>query len=1147
MTEPTATDFIREYLSRMADIRGTGGATKETSYYSALENLLNHFGKDLKPQVICNGQLRNDGVGNPDFGLYARSQIQKGEPRKGQIPERGVVEVKGLAEQTWQTADSAQATKYFAHYRLVLITNYREFRLIGEGAAGKAIELEKYTLASDEVTFWGMTAKPVAVALKHGTHFAEFIRRILMTAAPLAKAEDIAWFIASYAKDALATLNEKDSSSLKPLRDALETALGLHFEGEDGEHFFKSTLIQTLFYGVFSAWVVQTKMGTGSFDWKSAAFTLNVPMVKALFEQIATPSKLGALGLMPILDRTAEALNRVNQVEFFKTFDTGAAVQHFYEPFLQAYDPVLRKKLGVWYTPPEIVSYMVERVDRVLRTELGRVDGLADKNVFILDPCCGTGAYVVAVLRKIEETLRAQGSDALIGDDIKQAARERVFGFELLSAPFVTAHWRVGSYLAELGAPLDAKKGERAGIYLTNALTGWRPPAGPKAALPLFPELAAERDAAEHVKRDVPILVILGNPPYDGFAGTSPAEEDGLIDAYKEGLITKWGIKKFNLDELYARFMRVAERRITEQTGQGIVCFISSFSYLSDVSFVVMRERLLAEFDRIWIDSLNGDSRETGKRTPDGSPDPSVFSTKMNPAGIKLGTSIGLLVRKLKRDSAPVVNYREFWGTKKREELVESLSVSLFDDEYKIANPEHFNRFSFRPSVVAGDYRTWPTLKDIAAVPPENGLMEKRGGGLIDMDAVSLESRMKVYFDDSIPWEEFQNLGNAISAAAAGYDPEKTRKRLIHDEGFRPEQIVRYFTRPFDFRYCYFSETPPLWNRPRPDLWSLSNIKDNGFLISRPTAAGSREGVPFVFVRCLGDNDAIKGHAYYFPLRAQHDEGSLLGKTEITNLSSHARNYLVALGFSEIDNQPKVYSAPWLHALAIGFSPAYLAEHAEGISIGWPRIPMPRKRTDLDRSALLGLRIADLLNPEVSIPNVTSGVVHEHYKVMGGLSSADLRVKVGWGHKDKQGHVNPGQGRIAARPYTAKELEAIGAGAAALGIETSRVLELLGSPVDVFLNDTTCWSCIPSSVWNYVIGGYQVIKKWLSYREENVLGRPLTKEEAREVTSMVRRLAAIVLMTDELNKNYSSARDDIFAWPATDKKVSDEHLLAAGS
>jgi hypothetical protein len=206
MAKPTTIDVIREYLRRMADIHGTGGATKETSYYSALENLFNEFGKNLKPQVICNGQLRNDGAGNPDFGLYSRSQVQNGEPRAGQIPERGVIEVKGLAEHTWQTADSKQATKYFGHYRLVLITNYREFRLIGEGPEGNAVELDKYTLAEDEASFWKMTKEASEAAERHAGHFAEFLRRVLMTAAPLVKAGDIAWFLASYAKDALATL-----------------------------------------------------------------------------------------------------------------------------------------------------------------------------------------------------------------------------------------------------------------------------------------------------------------------------------------------------------------------------------------------------------------------------------------------------------------------------------------------------------------------------------------------------------------------------------------------------------------------------------------------------------------------------------------------------------------------------------------------------------------------------------------------------------------------------------------------------------------------------------------------------------------------------------------------------------------------------
>ena len=240
-------------------------------------------------------------------------------------------------------------------------------------------------------------------------------------------------------------------------------------------------------------------------------------------------------------------------------------------------------------------------------------DGLADKNVFVLDPCCGTGAYLVEVLRRIEETLRAKGEDALIGQDVLEAACERIFGFEIMSAPYVVAHWQVSNLLASLGAPVNVAKGERPAIYLTNALTGWEPPLGPKASLALFPELETERDQAGHVKREVPILVVIGNPPYNAFAGTSPGEEAGLVEPYKEGLQSKWKIKKFNLDELYVRFLRIAERRIAE-TGRGLICYISSYSYLSDPSFVVARENLLDQFDRIWIGSLNGDSRETGKK-----------------------------------------------------------------------------------------------------------------------------------------------------------------------------------------------------------------------------------------------------------------------------------------------------------------------------------------------------------------------------------------------------------------------------------------------------------------------------------------------------------------------------------------------------
>src|SRR5450756_38811 len=232
-----------------------------------------------------------------------------------------------------------------------------------------------------------------------------------------------------------------------------------------------------------------------------------------------------------VLDWAAEALNRVDRASFFSSFEQAHAVQYFYEPFLEAFDPVLRKELGVWYTPPEIVTYMVERVDQVLRSELGITDGLADPRVVVLDPCCGTGAYLVEVLNRIASTLRERDDDALIAHDLKEAAKSRVFGFEILPAPFVISHLQIGMLLHRLGAPLSDEANERAGVYLTNALTGWEPPSEPKQHL-LFTEMEEERDKAEAVKQHAPILVVLGNPPYNGFAGVSPVEEEGLLDPY---------------------------------------------------------------------------------------------------------------------------------------------------------------------------------------------------------------------------------------------------------------------------------------------------------------------------------------------------------------------------------------------------------------------------------------------------------------------------------------------------------------------------------------------------------------------------------------------------------------------------------------
>ncbi|KAF0241088.1 MAG: adenine specific DNA methyltransferase, partial [bacterium] len=603
------------------------------------------------------------------FQKYSEKQ-----PIAGQLPLRGVIEVKPTTDETLVIAESSQVSRYWQKYRQVLVTNYRDFVLIGQDNNGNAIKLETYQLAENEKSFWANANNPYKVAQTHSSRFVEYLKRVMLHAAPIASPVDVAWFLASYARDAKDRIDQQSNlPALANLRTALEQALGIHFEGEKGERFFRSTLVQTLFYGIFSAWVLWSKEHSltdrqAKFDWHTAAWKLRVPMIRALFEQIATPSKLKPLGLIEVLNWTGAVLNRVVREDFFAKFEEENAVQYFYEPFLQAFDPELRKDLGVWYTPKEIVKYMVSRVDTVLREELDIEDGLADERVFVLDPSCGTGAYLVEVLRCINNTLQAKGTDALGSYDLKKAAINRIFGFEILPAPFVVAHLQLGLLLQQLGVSLSDEQDERVGVYLTNALTGWEPAKEPKTQL-LFPEMEEERDRAEDVKRDKPILVILGNPPYNAFAGISPIEEQGLVEPYKKGLITEWGIKKFNLDDLYVRFFRLAERRIAEKSGKGIVCYISNFSFLSDPSFVVMRQRFTNEFDKLWFDCMNGDSRETGKLTPEGKPDPSIFSTEYNREGIKLGTVVTLMVRKDKRALQPSILFRHFWGSSKRAEL----------------------------------------------------------------------------------------------------------------------------------------------------------------------------------------------------------------------------------------------------------------------------------------------------------------------------------------------------------------------------------------------------------------------------------------------------------------------------------------------
>ena len=343
------------FLNSANAVHNTGGGTKETSFYTALNNLLNGIGNDLKPKVKCVMQLKNLGAGNPDGGLFTPDQFDRktGEAKDG-IPSRGVIEVKAPVELVDDTAATGQITKYWDRYKLVLVTNLRDWLLLGE-RNGQRVTLERFSLASNEAAFWALAQHSSKAQTELGEAFQDFLTRVLQHNAPLADPKDLAFLLASYAREArhrVEHATETAAKQLEALQQSLESSLGVTFNANEGGHFFRSTLVQTLFYGVFSAWVLRREQAEpgqklGPFDWKSAAHSLNVPMIAALFGQLSQPAKLKALNLTEVLDWATDALNRVDEAAFFKTFESTRSIQYFYEPFLAEFDPELRKSLGV--------------------------------------------------------------------------------------------------------------------------------------------------------------------------------------------------------------------------------------------------------------------------------------------------------------------------------------------------------------------------------------------------------------------------------------------------------------------------------------------------------------------------------------------------------------------------------------------------------------------------------------------------------------------------------------------------------------------------------------------------------------------------------------------------------------------------------
>ena len=371
----------------------------------------------------------------------------------------------------------------------------------------------------------------------------------------------------------------------------------------------------------------------------------------------------------------------------------------------------------------------------------------------------------------------------------------------------------------------------------------------------------------------------------------------------------------------------------------------------------------------------------------------------------------------------------------------------------------------------------------------------------MDIRRESLEERISDYFDGEIEWADLRSRGMGLTRNGGRFNAKDARAKLLKTDEYDAKNITRYSLYPLDSRWAYHSNSRPLWNEPRPAL-AAQAWEGNQFFVVRMFAERPQEHAPLIVTSLLPDYHLLRPNAVAIPFRIRHEQdtddghhGRIKARADAptgttANLSLTSREYLTKLGLAHPDGNPDAAAPIWLHAAAIGYSPFYLSENADGVLRDWPRIPMPMSKDVLLASAALGSQITALLNTESGVKNITTGSPRPELKLIGVLTTIgpapldpekDLSIDIGWGHHGKNSVIMPGKGRIIMRDYTVNEQAALGEGCAAIGLAIEEALAQLGDHTfDVYLNDRVYWSNIPTKVWGFAIGGYQVIKSGLA-------------------------------------------------------------------
>lgn len=1092
-----------------------GNATEHT-HRPALKTLI----ESLASGVTATNEPKRVECGAPDFAVTER--------RAHGPVTIGHLEAKDAGKDLDEVEKSEQMKRYLPALPNLVLTDYLEFRWYVEGEhrqtarlarVGKAGKLAPDKNGAEAVTelltaFLAREAeaindpKTLALRMARLTHF---IRDMIVTAF-----------------DATAA-----SATLRDLHGAFEKALIPDLPIPQ----FADMFAQTLAYGLFAA-RCNHHGPPGSFKRLGAASEIpkTNPFLRQLFETI-TGTALDEEPFVGFVDDLAQLLADTDidtvLADFGKRTARHDPVVHFYETFLAAYDPKLRESRGVYYTPEPVVSYLVRSVDYLLKTRFECANGLADTatveyereeinggkpkkvkatspRVLILDPACGTATFLYTVIDHIRAEFMRQENAGMWSGYVQNHLLPRIFGFELLMAPYAVAHFKLGMQLAGYDMTPEQREkwaydfsgDERLGVYLTNTLEE-----AERKAETLFGPLrviSQEANAALKIKSELPILAVIGNPPYSGHSANRSWEikEGKRVPTFIGDLVQNYysvdgqplGEKNSKwLQDDYVKFIRWAQWRI-ERTGAGVLAFITNNGYLDNPTFRGMRQQLMNAFTEIYILDLHGSSKKK-EQALDGSPDQNVFD-------IQQGVTLGIFVKEPKKSGPAKIHHADLWG--KRESKYER----LFDTDVtttrweKVAPQPPFYMFVPQDTGLLAEFATASRITESMLVNVL-GFQTHRDHFAIDFEGPSLRSRIQDLRQGTKTDEEIRilyglpdNRDWQLSSARAE----------VRDDPKWERYLIRCLYRPFDWRPCYFSTVA--MDYPRRELIDHVAGKENlclglgrqGLAVNEPEwylISCSREPIDANIFRRGGIN--------VFPLYIYPQSGT--GTKEqgvLTVEASHWRagkngrqpnlspefvaNLENRLGLSFVSDGrgdlKKTFGPEdvFNYIYAVLNSPTYRTRYAEFLKSDFPRVPLTSDVKEFRVLCSLGAELVALHlleSPKLGKPIARYPATGQNI------------VEKGFPKYLAPGEPEPGKGKPlpAGRVYISKPEPQSGA---------------MGQ----------YFEGVPPEVWNFHIGGYQVCEKWLKDRR----GRTLTYDDLEHYCKVVTALSETIRLMAEIDR-----------------------------